>query len=56
MFIVSGGYTEFGYADSTEIFDPDLGSWRAGASLPGPIGYLRSTTIDNRVLLFGINN
>ena len=55
MFLVSGGYdgNDGSYLDSTEIFDPSLGSWRAGAALPSPVYGLRATNIDNRVLLFG---
>ena len=52
MFLVSGGNYAH-YLDSTEIFDPSLGSWRAGAVLPRPMYGLTATTIDNRVLLFG---
>ena len=52
MFLVSGG-TSSAITDSTEIFDPDLGYWRAGAALPSPMRDLRATTIDNRVVLFG---
>ena len=53
MFLVSGGSYYESYLDSTEIFDPSLGSWRAGAALPSPVWGLRATNIDNRVLLFG---
>ena len=54
MFLVSGGYDESdNFLDSTEIFDPSLGSWRAGAALPSPVYDLRATNLDNRVLLFG---
>ena len=52
MFLVSGGSDGSDYLDSTEIFDPSLGSWRAGAALPSPRSDLRATNIDNRVLLF----
>ena len=56
ILLVSGGYTfseDLVILDSTEIFDPSLGSWRAGAALPSPVWGLRATNIDNRVLLFG---
>ena len=53
MLIVGGGWTGFVRLDSTEIFDPRLGSWRAGATLPCPMFGLRATNIDNRVLFFG---
>ena len=54
MFLVTGGYYG-GYLDSTEIFDPNLGSWKAGSALPNRfVMTMRATTIDNRVLLFGI--
>ena len=57
MFLVSGGgLPDTGILDSTEIFDTDLGSWKAGAALPNIKQHLRATTIDNRVLLFGITN
>ena len=52
MFLVSGGLGSDSL-DSTEIFDPSLGSWRAGAALPSPVYGLRATNIDSRVLLFG---
>ena len=56
MFLVTGGWTGYqSYLDSTEIFDPDHGSWTVSlASLPSPSCDLRSATIDNRVLIFGI--
>ena len=54
MFLVSGGH---GYGsvrlDSTEVLDPSLGTWRAGAALPSSRDFLRATNIDNRVLFFG---
>ena len=40
--------------DSTETYDPSLGSWRAGAALPSPMEGPRAANIDNRVLIFGI--
>ena len=57
MFLVSGGYREksSGYLDSTEIYDPVLGRWTAGAALPSKRSALRAANIDGRVLLFGIN-
>ena len=56
MFLVSGGYGAGGsYLDSTEIYDPEVGSWRAGAALPSKRVDLRAVNIDGRVLFFGIN-
>ena len=41
--------------DSTETYDARIGSWNvAQAILPRPMGGLRATNIDNRVLIFGI--
>ena len=44
--------------DSTEIFDPLLGSWavsgKSGAKLPRPMGGLVAEVIDDRILIFGI--
>ena len=55
MFIVTGGYDFSDYLDSTEIFDPDVGSWSARAALPSPMIDLRAASIGNRVLVFGID-
>ena len=57
ILLVSGGTTtgHGSSVDSTEIFDPSLGSWKAGAALPSPFYGLSAATIDNRVLLFGID-
>ena len=54
MFLVSGGYGG-GLIDSTEIFDPEVGNWRAGANLPSGRYAPRATNIGGRVLIFGIN-
>ena len=55
MLLVSGGWTGDVRLDSTEIFDPDLGSWSAEAALPMKYGIngLKSATIYNRVFIFG---
>ena len=53
MFFVTGGQTESDLLDSTEIYDPDVGSWIAGAALPSPMYYLQAASIGNRVLVFG---
>ena len=56
MFLVTGGFFDgFHMTDSTEIFDPDHGSWSAGAALPSPMYDLRAASIGNRVLVFGID-
>ena len=55
MFLVTSGYDGDDYIDSTEIFDPDHESWRAGAALPSPMSDLQAATIDNRILTFGID-
>ena len=57
MFLVSGGYRDKSseYLDSTEIYNPDQGSWTAGAALPSKRDALRAANIDGRVLFFGIN-
>ena len=63
MLLVTGGYYEtfhpntYHYLDSTETFDPLVGSWTtSGARLPHPTEYVKAVTLDNRVLLFGIIN
>ena len=58
MFLVTGGYgdaDEDDKIDSTEIYDPDFGSWRGGAALPSKRAGLMAASIDGRVLFFGIN-
>ena len=63
MFVVTGGLDSWGYdavlLDSTEIFDPLVGSWvgsgQSGAKLPRPMCGLRAEIINGRLLFFGIN-
>ena len=53
MFLVTGGYNGFNSLDSTETFDPLVGSWTAsGAKLPRPMWGLRAIRAEN-VLIFG---
>ena len=54
MFLVTGGKTGSVRLDSTEIYDPDLGSWRTGAALPSPMIGHKAVNIDNRVLILGM--
>ena len=56
MLLVIGGLDPSNYQkiDSTEIFDPDIGSWRTGAALPSPMDGHKAVNIDNRVLIFGM--
>ena len=54
MFLVSGGYGG-SLVDLTEIFDPEVGNWRAGARLPSGRYTPVAVNIDGRVLIFGIN-
>ena len=61
IFIVFGGSVELDpndyyndSTDTTEIFYPSVGSWKAGAALPSPQEYLRAVNIDNKILIFGI--
>ena len=54
MFLVTGGTNGTDHIDSTEIFDPDLGSWRVGATLTSPMRGMTAVNIDNRVLILGI--
>ena len=57
VLFVTGGWTgsdsnSLGL-DSTEVFDPSVGSWTAGARLPRPMFRLTATYIAGQVLLFG---
>ncbi len=50
MFLVTGGHDDgFHLLDSTETFDPLVGSWTAGAKLPRPMSGLKAES----TLLFG---
>ena len=55
MFLVTGGWSDTSKRiDSTETYDPLLGSWAAsGAKLPRTISMLRAANINDRVLIFG---
>ena len=55
MLLVTGGISVGSSLplDSTEIYDPDIGSWKAGAALPVPRSNLAAATIVNRILIFG---
>ena len=54
ILLVTGGYGG-GPLDSTEIFDPVLGSWSARAALPTPMGHVKAASLDNRVLIVGMH-
>ena len=42
MFLVTGGWDGSLTLDSTEVFDPLVGSWTAGAKLPRPMYGIRA--------------
>ena len=54
--MVTGGWDGAEILDSTELYDPSMGSWSAGAKLPQPMSGLKATNIKDRVLLFGNGN
>ena len=39
--------------DSTEVYNPSVGSWTAGARLPRAMYGLRAAYIEDQVLIFG---
>ena len=54
MFLVTGGSTDSGLTDSTEILDLNVGSWvNSAATLPHKLSYLQAVNIDDRVLILG---
>ena len=53
MFLVTGGWDGAEILDSTEMYDPSVGSWANGAKLPQPMSGLKATNINDRVLIFG---
>ena len=57
VFLVTGGYDDDGsYLDTTEVYDPSVGSWTAGARLPRPMDGLKAAYIADQVLIFGEGN
>ena len=54
---MTGGYDEYEYdvTDSTETYDNSVGRWvLTRAKLPTLMTNLRATSIDNRILIFGM--
>ena len=39
--------------DTTEVYDPSVGSWTAGARLPSPMSVLKAASIEDQILNFG---
>ena len=52
VFLVTGGY-KGDRLDSTEVYDPSVGSWTAGARLPRAMAGLRAAYIEDQLLIFG---
>ena len=52
VLLVTGGL-DGSYLDTTELFDPSVGSWIVGARLPRPMSNLRAAYIADQVLIFG---
>ena len=52
VLLVTGGL-DGSYLDTTELFDPSVGSWISGARLPRPMSNLRAAYIADQVLIFG---
>ena len=53
LLVIGGLYSYF--LDSTEVFNPTVGSWAmAGAKLPRPMCCSSAININDRVLIFGI--
>jgi len=53
VFLVTGGYDGYDFLDTTEVYDPSVGSWTAGARLPRPMRGLKAAYIAEQVLIFG---
>ena len=53
VFLVTGGYDESDRLDSTELYDPSMGSWVSGAKLPRPLNSLSAASIDARIIILG---
>ena len=57
MYLVIGGLIDYDLLDTTETFDPMVGSWATSdAKLPQPLEGMKAASINNRVLIFGIDN
>ena len=54
MLLVTGGYDDYDYLDSTELLVPGSGSWRlATGLLPRPMYSVRVARVDNTLYLTG---
>ena len=55
VFLVTGGSGDsYVGLDSTEVYDPSVGSWTVtGARLPRTMFGLTATNIEDRILIFG---
>ena len=52
--VIAGGWDGDDRLDSSETFDPLVGSWvTSGAKLPRTMNGLRAANINGRVLIFG---
>ena len=55
--MVTGGYDEYEFSvtDSTETYDHSVGRWViTRAKLPTLMANLMATSIDNRIIIFGM--
>ena len=50
---MTGGWDGSDRFDTTELYDPSVGSWTYGARLPRPMSGLRAAYIAEQVLIFG---
>ena len=51
---MTGGMDEnYDHLDTTELYDPSVGSWTYGARLPRPMAGVRAAYIAEQVLIFG---
>ena len=56
VLLVTGGVTRYGVKlSSTELLLPSATSWIYSAALPSPRAGLRGATLDNKVVVTGIN-
>ena len=57
VLLVTGGMDEnYDHLDTTELYDPSVGSWTYGARLPRQMWGLRAVYIADQVLIFGEGN
>ena len=55
VLLVTGGWSDDGLLDSTEVLEAGRTTWRLTGQLPSPREDLGSAVLDNKIFVFGEN-